>query len=105
MTHGTSHEKVRHRYQGGSPARRAIGTVRLLFEPKPYGPGVVRRKDGTYCAAHGVKLSAPVGRRPHYSNRRLPIWTRCPKCFPLTARHAAGIRHWWMVEAMGFGRY
>ncbi len=98
MTHSTSHEKVRHRYQGGNPARRAIGTVRMLCKERG-NIGRVRGIDGSYCPAHGVKLSAAVGRKPHYSHRRIAIWTRCPKCFPLTARRVANKdTQWWHLS-------
>lgn len=63
--------------------RKALGTVRQ--EAPPYfgdGAPIKVEKDGSQtCRVHGI----PVTARRGFGVWRA-IWSRCPKCCPLTAR-------------------
>lgn len=65
--------------------RKALGTVRMNLPPRSYFDVPTKlEKDGSRtCRIHGTTLVAA---------RRFglwrAIWTRCPSCYPLSARRS-----------------
>lgn len=70
---------------GMNATRKALGTVVMQRSAQSFswrGGSTKEEKDGgTTCRIHNI----PLAGRKH---RRAQIWTRCPKCFPLSARRA-----------------